>query len=432
MAKSRILFTDGVGAATLESDYPAPACRFVGWTPITAPQGEAGHAEETGARTMSRTSWRYGASFAIAGLGMGVASGSALDIADRLVGHLLNGGQCQVITEDVLSSSYDTCGLMPNTVPRIVLSDATNLEYTLSLSLINLDADPVPMSAYYGVSDHVIASGGTESLAVIDGVVYKLYDFTADGTFTVTRGGVLDAVLLIAGGGSGAGCNGTGLAGGGGGGGGVKRYRESLSNRIAVVPGAYPVVIGAGGAAPSATAKGNTGSNSTFAGETAHGGGGAGGGQFANRDALPGGSGGGGGSLNNTSGLKGAGTVGEGSDGANGKTGASGGADCRGGGGGGSGGAGVDGATAGTGGAGISDDITGTAVRYGAGGGGGSNSTPAGAAGTGGTGAGGLNAAGTAGTNGKGEGGGGAASTSGAKLGAAGGKGRLIIRVRLT
>lgn len=151
MAKARIIFTDSVGGpVTLQSDYPEPACRFAGWTPIEAPQGEAGHAQDTGARTMSRTSWRYGANFALPGLGMGVAVGSPLDLADRLIGHLLKGGRCQVIPEDAEGSDYATCGIMPDSTPALVLTDPTNLQYTLSLSVINVATSPVPMNAYYG------------------------------------------------------------------------------------------------------------------------------------------------------------------------------------------------------------------------------------------------------------------------------------------
>lgn len=150
MAKSRITFADAVGAATLESDYPEPACRFGNWTPITAPIGTAAHVQSTGARTMNRTSTRYGASFEVRGLGMGAASGSALDIADRLIYHLLTGGSCAVFTEDALDASYPTCGLMPGTEPSLAFSDPRNIEYTLSLALINLAVSPAPMMAHYG------------------------------------------------------------------------------------------------------------------------------------------------------------------------------------------------------------------------------------------------------------------------------------------
>jgi hypothetical protein len=149
VAKARLTFTDDVGAATLQSDWPSPADRFGNWTPIKRPVGDSANRLSDETLYMFRTSWRYGASFEIRGLGMGAAAGSALDIADRLIAHLLNGGSCAVFTEDKLSSSYATCGLMPGVAPSLQQTDARSIEYTISLSLINLAGSPVQMICHY-------------------------------------------------------------------------------------------------------------------------------------------------------------------------------------------------------------------------------------------------------------------------------------------
>jgi hypothetical protein len=89
----------------------------------------------------------------------------------------------------------------------------------------------------------IVASGGTESTYVGDGVngtlgqSYKVHTFTASGNLVVTQGG--EAEVLILGGGGGF------STVSGGGGGDVIRGRQTLA------PGTVPVVVGAG--APGGT-----------------------------------------------------------------------------------------------------------------------------------------------------------------------------------
>jgi hypothetical protein len=78
-----------------------------------------------------------------------VAGINLVAIADRLIAHLLGGGMCSVSTEDVLASTYATCGLYPGTTPSLRLTDSRNLLYTLSLQLINLAGSPVAMHCVY-------------------------------------------------------------------------------------------------------------------------------------------------------------------------------------------------------------------------------------------------------------------------------------------
>ena len=234
---------------------------------------------------------------------------------------------------------------------------------------------------------------------------YTVHTFTSDDTFTVTSGSGSVDYLLVAGGGSGG-------SGGNGGGGGAGGFR---TGSLPLLPGSYPVAVGAGG-------NNYDGSDSTFASVTSMGGG-KGGNQLAT-NGRNGGSGGGAGLGGTTYGL---GTSGQGHNG--GEAGVSGPPGFGAGGGGGAGGAGAMGIGAsgtGVGGVGLSSSISGVSVFYAGGGGGANNLAGAG----GGAGGGGKGAGSSpltspvAGSPNTGGGGGGA--TSG--LGALGGSGIIIVR----
>lgn len=222
----------------------------------------------------------------------------------------------------------------------------------------------------------------------------------------------ISRLLLVAGGG--------GASTAGGGAGGLIEETAPFS----LEPGAYPVVVGPGGAgAANISTLGTNGSNSTFAGRTAIGGGGGG---STGTDGNAGGSGGGGGSSSSRTGLGGNGTTNQGNRGGN--SGFISGTNAGRGGGGGAGAVGGTGSSAGggpggAGGAGKASDISGVSTYYAGGGSGqrasGTGYTPGG---IGGGGAGG-DANGGAGTNGLGGGGGGGYSVRGG-----GGSGIVIIR----
>jgi hypothetical protein len=272
------------------------------------------------------------------------------------------------------------------------------------------------------------ATGGTVHDTVIGGIPYRVHSFTTTGnsTFTVTRSGEIE-YLIVAGGGSG----GSRHAGGGGAGG-------LLTGFTTVTPQSYTITVGAGGVAlfnPGTTTgfNGVNGDNSSAFGLTAVGGGGGGIGAVA----PGGGSGGGGGE--NTGKLGGAGIAGQGNAGGNGNT------SNTWGGGGGGGGAGSAGQNAqvrnsvsgGNGGQGITSFIFGV-PRFFAGGGGGAcygNSTSLdplvknhGVGGVGGGGPGGT-ALGFPGSPNTGGGGGGGSSNGDATgKGGDGGSGIVVIR----
>ena len=259
------------------------------------------------------------------------------------------------------------------------------------------------------------ATGG--SVADLNG--YRVHVFNGTATFNALLP-INVEYLIVAGGGS---------AGspqyhcGGGGAGGV------LQGSCLVNAGTYTVTVGSGGSNPGGSnTKGNNGSNSSFNGLTAIGGGG--GGVYADLTGKNGGSGGGSGAQASVVGTAGTGTAGQGYNGGAFDGAASG--TKHGGGGGGAGGAGTTGgnSTGGNGGVGILSAISGT-LKYYAGGGAGSteNVSESTTGGLGGGGNGNYNT-GENGTTNTGSGGGGgeriAPTTSGS-----GGSGIVIIRYKI-
>ena len=302
---------------------------------------------------------------------------------------------------------------------------------------------------------YMIATGGTETTSGN----CKIHTFTGPGTFTVATVAACAADNVVshmviaggAGGGSGGGPGGgSGAAGGGGGAGG---YREVVSpsspysgsslngypsapNRVTVTATAFPITVGAAGAATPPGTEANNGSNSIFSTITAAGGGGGGSRCVSPESGNDGGSGGGGtgtqpGGNGNTPPVSPA----QGQSGGN-----SSGGNTAGGGGGGADGAGVVPtipSIGGAGGNGTTSSINATpTVRAGGGGGGGGGDVPSGhdnpggAGGPGGGGTGGKTGQlGTGGSTNTGGGGGGGGSNPG-KSGSAGGSGIVIIRYR--
>lgn len=147
---AQIQFTDSVGAATLRNRNPAPADRFTNWTPLTRPVGDVRTARGTGARHMFKARTDYAASFQLADIPVKQTSGLYyVEIADRLVAHLLDGGTCSVQPEDGTGTVYATCGLLEGTTPELVLSDRRAILYTLSLAVVNLAGSPARMACRY-------------------------------------------------------------------------------------------------------------------------------------------------------------------------------------------------------------------------------------------------------------------------------------------
>jgi len=147
---SSISFADAFGAAVLTNGKPAPADRFGNWVPVSKPIGESASRQSDGAITMFVFRTDFGATFELAQIPVAsIASIRLVDVAARLVAWLLQGGTCSVTTGDVEGHVYATCGLMPGSSPSLTMTDRRNLEYTLSLALINLAGSPAPMVCHW-------------------------------------------------------------------------------------------------------------------------------------------------------------------------------------------------------------------------------------------------------------------------------------------
>lgn len=256
-----------------------------------------------------------------------------------------------------------------------------------------------------------VATGG---IITISGL-YTIHTFLSDDDFTVLSP-ISCARLIIAGGGA-------GMSGGGGAGGVLPVTFSDFT------VGIYPSVIGAGGVGgvnTNPSSHGGDGSNSTFNGDTAIGGGGGSGTNDPFGVGRNGGSGGGGGADGSANENGGTGTIGQGKNGGTNGGGAN--PLYPAGGGGGANAVGGNGTAPGNkggdGGSGLASTVPGDAAFYGGGGGGGMYAGGLSAGGTGGGGAGSGSGNGTNGTANTGGGGGGAQNggTSGN-----GGSGKIIV-----
>jgi hypothetical protein len=146
-----ITFTDAIGLATLYNGAPFPGDRFAGWTQSSIPVGDSAPRMSDGKITMFRVRSDYSVALSLPGiLSRRNAAGVApLDLAERLIYHLLNGGTCIVSTGDYQGNYYATCGLRPGSRPSLQLTHRKALDYTLSLELLNLDTVPSPMLCRY-------------------------------------------------------------------------------------------------------------------------------------------------------------------------------------------------------------------------------------------------------------------------------------------
>jgi len=109
----------------------------------------------------------------------------------------------------------------------------------------------------------VSATGGTTTDVTIGGLNYRIHAFTTNGTFSVSAGGLVDA--LIVGGGGGANSAFPGMPGGGGGG-----VVEQAS--ILITAQNYSITVGAGGLTVGNGTAGTGGGSSSALGYTAGGG----------------------------------------------------------------------------------------------------------------------------------------------------------------
>ena len=314
-------------------------------------------------------------------------------------------------------SSTNNCKCYLNGVLECQIT--TNL--TPSSYAVSIGRDYPGLSADY-------FTGYISNLRIVNGTAIYTSNFTVPTTrlspavYTMSTSTPVE-YLVVGGGGAGAGSpnvsySATGCGGGGAGG---LQYGSAFT-----VAAGVAITVTVGGGATGSTARGPSGSPSSFSSVTSSGGGGGGGGAGSSTFAgLPGGSGGGG--SDGASG--GSGTGGQGTSGGT--------AVNAPGGGGGGGGAGIGGGgngstgVGGAGGVGLAYDMSGVSTYYAGGGGGGVRTGGTGA--LGGTGGGGngatvTDANGSAGSGNTGGGGGGAAQGSHNPVGGNGGSGIVIVR----
>jgi hypothetical protein len=139
-----ISWVDDDGAATLTNSKPTPGDRFANWNPRSVPFGDSEW--DLGTADLDVFEYRedHSASFDLVGIPY-----NSLDLLLRLQNHLESGGTVSVTSGDTLGSTYPTCGLAPETEVTFELSDKTTLEYTLSVSLLNVATPRIAMVAVY-------------------------------------------------------------------------------------------------------------------------------------------------------------------------------------------------------------------------------------------------------------------------------------------
>jgi hypothetical protein len=319
------------------------------------------------------------------------------------------------LTAEEVKTLYDM-GRCSNAIPKTLHIMGGMMRYNNDIGKLQIH-NGVQWYTIGGVS----ATGGNSVTYTTDG--HTVHTFTTSGTLYVQSGGEIE-YLVVGGGGAGGSDR-----GGGGGAGGM------ITGTMTISPGSYNIVRG-GGAVDTNEYGTSSGTNSSFAGLIAIGGGGGGGEGGAGANG-----GSGGGSGYGSSGY-GNGTTGQGNRGGRGWSGSG---YRTAGGGGGAGGPGLDGSSNATnagvqrpdGGPGIASSISGTSYFYAGGGGGGrcdvdSSGSLGGKSGYGGSGVGGHGAASTSGSGYdavayRGSGGGGGGQTSGSN-GGHGSQGIVIIR----
>ena len=137
MANPSISFTDSSGSATLTNTSP----RFASWTPLTHDIGVARVSLGTGLTLQRNYRRDYAASFKVNNI-----RPKDVNTALRLKLYLENGGSVTVNTNDVSGSSY-VCTMQATQQPKFEFTDPKNLEYSLTLFLVNTSG--VPLIAQY-------------------------------------------------------------------------------------------------------------------------------------------------------------------------------------------------------------------------------------------------------------------------------------------
>lgn len=129
----------GFGAQTLTNGLTGvaggTASRFANYTPFTRRIGDTAVALGTGARTMFTFRIDYGATFE-----MREIPNTSLGTALSLIRHMQDGGVVSIAVDDGTNGPYTNCVLAPDSDVTLAMQDNVELTYTLSVSVINLNA----------------------------------------------------------------------------------------------------------------------------------------------------------------------------------------------------------------------------------------------------------------------------------------------------
>lgn len=134
---SSLDWTDAVGSASLTNGKIIPGDRFANWQPRSVPFTAGDETNDLGKGDLYIFEYRedHSASFEIVGIPY-----SSLDLMLRLQNHLEGGGTCQVTTGDRDANVYPECCLAPDSSIEIQFTDNVTMEFTVSMTLLNLDA----------------------------------------------------------------------------------------------------------------------------------------------------------------------------------------------------------------------------------------------------------------------------------------------------
>jgi hypothetical protein len=127
------------GATTLTNGLTGIAdgvgSRFANYVPFTRRIGDTAIALGTGARTMFTFRVDYGASFE-----MREIHNTSLNVVMSLIRWMQNGGVVTIDVGDGVNGPYTNCVLASDGDVTISMQDNVELTYTLSVSVINLNA----------------------------------------------------------------------------------------------------------------------------------------------------------------------------------------------------------------------------------------------------------------------------------------------------
>jgi hypothetical protein len=130
-----ISFTDDTGFVSITNGFPVPGDRLRGWKPLVSPIGPLHHALGTGVPYKWTHRRDYGAKFDLPYI-----PDSAQDDCQRLIDWMLTGGIITVTTGDQFTSTYE-CYLWPGSEPELSGPNPQDLKRTLSLSVLNSEAE---------------------------------------------------------------------------------------------------------------------------------------------------------------------------------------------------------------------------------------------------------------------------------------------------